>query len=318
MALLTAGSLCGLAAYIWRHRATDAGGSFTLLLVSVAVWVLAAGLDHVTVDLGTKVLLSKLCWLGIVAVPPSTLVVALHASGRPPRPLHIALLVPVPCVLLALVATNEHHGLIWASAELETSTMYPDLRLLHGPAFWVGVVYHYGLLVAAAVLLLRRYVRHWREDLGEAFLVALALAAPWVANVAYLLREGSESSPDLTPYAFSITAVCLAAALWQGRGLMRVLHVARSEIIDEISDSALVIDARGRLIYANAAARRALDLPEFTSPQRLEELVWIDRDLLCLLREDDLSRSRDGLDQLRRPYHEPHRRAPRRDRLQAQ
>ena len=286
LALATTVGLCGLALAVWRNRAVQAGGPLIALLAALGLWVLTSGIDNLFHDVAAKVLLAKLSWIGIVAVPPATLLVALHASGRIPTANQIAALIPVPAVLLFLVATNEYHHLIWTHAEVDLSRSFPDLDLAHGPAFWVSVVYSYVLLAAAAGLFLHRYLLDWREHLAEAVMIGLAFSAPWAANVVYLFTEG-EPSIDLTPYAFSVSAACLAVALWNGRGLVRVLHVVRSEIVDEMSDGALVVDVEDRLFYANRAARAALSINSQRPLPRISDVLADFPDLLSLLAEPE-------------------------------
>ena len=50
LSLFTAAGLGALAAYIWRSRATEGGGSFLVLILAVAYWVLCSGLGHPSWD----------------------------------------------------------------------------------------------------------------------------------------------------------------------------------------------------------------------------------------------------------------------------
>ncbi|HKJ25024.1 MAG TPA: histidine kinase N-terminal 7TM domain-containing protein, partial [Myxococcota bacterium] len=236
LALCTTAGLSVLGAYIWRSRATEGGASFLVLIAGVGLWVLCSGFEHAAVDLDVKLRLAKLAWLGIGVVPLSALVVALQATGREHlvRPSLVGLLALPSAAMVALVLTNEHHHWVWSSVALEAPGERPDLHLPHGPAFWVSAAWNYTLLVTAGALLARRYVREWPRNREEAVLVTLAMAAPWVANAHYLATESQRPSIDFTPYAFSVTAVCLSLALWRGHGLLNVIRVARSQILDEM------------------------------------------------------------------------------------
>jgi len=285
LALFTTLGLAALGAHIWRSRATEGGASFLALIAGVGLWVLCSGLEHAAAELDTKVLLAKLAWPGIVTVPLASLVVALQATGRHHlvRPSLIGLLALPSVAFLGLVWTNEHHHWVWRSVSLDFSAPYVDLHVPHGPAFWISVAYHYTLLGSAAAMLLVRYAREWPRNREEALLVAVAMAVPWAANGWYLLNESRSPSLDLTPYAFSVTAVCLSLALWRGHGLLNVIRVARAQILDEMSDGALVVDARRRLVYANRAARETLGLDEVVAPVPVELALEAHPDLLHAL-----------------------------------
>jgi diguanylate cyclase (GGDEF)-like protein/PAS domain S-box-containing protein len=290
LALFTAAGLCALSAYIWRSRATEAGGSLVALLVAVAAWVIASGVEHALLTLGPKLLLAKLSWIPIVAVPLSTFVVAMHATGRDrwvSRRRLVLLSLP-GLAMVGLVFTNEWHGWVWRSVSLDLDAPYPDLILPHGPAFWTAVTYHYALLATGFMALVVRYVREWPRNQEEAVLVSLAVIAPWAVNAHYLLSESQSPSLDLTPYAFSITAICLSLALWRGHGILNVMGIGRSQILDEMSDGALVVDARDRLVYANRAARMALGLDEVLAPTPIAGPLERHPDLLHALDRDRL------------------------------
>ncbi|NNL68235.1 MAG: diguanylate cyclase, partial [Myxococcales bacterium] len=266
LALFTSAGLCALSAYVWRSRATEGGGSLVALIVAVAAWVACSGIEHSLLDLESKVLMAQLSWIPITIVPLAAFVVAMQATGRRRWVTHgkVAALFAPGMVMIALVFSNAHHGWVWKSVSLNLDAPYPDLNLPHGPAFWAYVAYQYGLLALGGTLLAAHYVREWARRKEEALWVGLALAAPWGANAWYLLSETETLSLDLTPYAFSVTAICLAIALWRGQSVLNVVQVARSQILDEMSDGALVVDARRRLVYANRSARQALGLPEVT------------------------------------------------------
>jgi len=268
VALITTTGLLALGASIWRTRATDGGGSFLVLIGGVALWVLCSGFEHVFFDLESKLRLAKLTWIGIAVVPLSALVVALQATGRHHlvRGSFLGMLAAPSIAVVALVFTNEHHLLIWKAASLEMVGSVPDLHLPHGPAFWASVTYHYALVFAAAVMLAAKYVREWPRNREEAVLVGVSMAAPWISNGIYLLNESKSPTIDFTPYAFSITAICLSLALWRGHGLLNVIRVARSQILDEMSDGAIVVDGRGRLVYMNRAARATLGITKIVDP----------------------------------------------------
>ena len=285
LALVTTGGLALLAAYIWRSRATEGGGSFLVMIGAVALWVLCSGLEHSSAVLEDKVRLVKLAWLGVVLVPPSALVVTLHAAGldRFARGRFLWALA-IPAVTFATLAlSNERHGWVWSEVRLDHSAGFPDLALGHGPAFWAAVAYHYGLLVLGSVLLWIKYAREWPRNRDEAVLVAIALVVPWLTNLRYLLSEAQAPAIDLTPYAFSVTAVCLSLALWRGHGVLNVVRVGRSQILDEMSDGALVVDARDRLVYANRAARQALDLAPVLAPVPMALALEAHAELLTAL-----------------------------------
>ena len=266
--LLPSFLLIAIAIFTWRKRSDRGGVEFILFLVSVSVWGAGAALETLFVDLDAKILIAKIQYLGVLAVAPTCLAVALAACGITlgGRPRVLALLLLPSFATLCLVVTNESHGLIWRETSLDTSGVVPMLDLTHGTAFWSYAIWSYALLTTALALLVSKWSRRWSYYRGEALPVLCGFATPVATNIYYLGHVGSAPTFDFTPAAFSVTAVCLAWTLLWRDGIFDIVRLARAVVLEEIGDGVVVADLRQRLIYANRSALATLGIPNLSIP----------------------------------------------------
>jgi diguanylate cyclase (GGDEF)-like protein/PAS domain S-box-containing protein len=276
--------LISLAIFVWQKRSSKNGIEFILLLLSVALWGLASAGGKFFVDLDTRIWIAKLQYLGIIAVAPCCVAVALRSRGEAPgRITRWLSLISIPSLMtLGLVMTNEWHGVFWQTARVEHAAGIPILEFGYGPGFWFHVAWSYTLLASAVGLLIAKWAQSWSYYRGEAVWVLAGIAAPVAANIAYLSRTGFDSNLDLTPAAFAVTAFCLGWPLLFRDGIFDVVRLAKREILDHMADGALVVDQRNRLIYVNVSARRILGLTQVRVPCALENALGDHPDILAL------------------------------------
>jgi PAS domain-containing protein len=231
-------------------------------MVGVSAWTAGYALELGAGDLAAKVFWAKVEYLGIAAVPLAWLVFALRYTGREGwlTRRNLALLAALPLVTLLLVWTNEAHGLVWSSTRLGAPGASPALEVDHGAWFWVHWSYSYLLLLLGTVLLVSMIARSMRMYRRQGVTLLLAAAAPWVGNGVYVLDLGPVPNLDLTPFAFLLSGVATALALFRFR-LLDIVPVARDNVVEGMSDGVLVVDLQDRVVDANPAAGRILHWP---------------------------------------------------------
>jgi diguanylate cyclase (GGDEF)-like protein len=261
LSLFAGAVIAGAVAAIAGKRAvTSAGRTLALLMTSVFVWSLAAALEAAAPETSTKILLSKIEYLGIASVPLLMFLFALRflRSGHKLGTGLTAMLAAIPTATILLAFTNEHHHLIWSGF---TPAVNPRDHLLiydHGQFFWVQAGYSYLLLFATTVFLLLAFFRFKGVYRRQALALLLAFPIPWVGNALYLAGlANSRSGYDFTPIGFAISGFFLLWAMFQ-LGLVDLVPVARERVIESMGESLLIFDQAGRLAATNPAARRLI------------------------------------------------------------
>jgi diguanylate cyclase (GGDEF)-like protein len=259
--LLSVSAVCAaMAAFVFRRRSAPGGIALMCFLLCVALWNAGYGIEIAVEGVGRKLFWAKAEYPGVYLLPVAFFAFATEHSGRRDwaRAGRIAALAIVPCAIILLAWTNERHHLIWVDIAAEQPAG-KVLALGHGPVFYFGVLYAYGVILAASVMLLSGRASHRRFYRRQSIVVLIAVCTPWVANVLYILGIPA-SHFDMTTIAFAVTAtaVTLGCLRW---GLLDVVPVARDAVVEHMSDGMVVLDLRGRVVDCNRAARPLLACP---------------------------------------------------------
>lgn len=276
--LMVAGLACLIvAAIVWQQRRTATGAiPLIVFMVALSWWDLAYAVFWAGVGGPTPFFWLDITYLGVVITPAAFLAFALlfsQLSHWLRRPLIIALLIE-PLLVIVLLWTDRWHGLFFAGKRALNSGMILDA----GPVFWANIAYSYSLMLIGCMLLVRHYQRSTGLYRQQAALLLAAALIPWLNNLVFVLRLSPLPGVDNTPFAFSITAIIFAYALWHYR-LLDVVPIARHLLIERMSDGVLVLDAQNRVVDINRAAQQATGAPH-TSPigRPLEQVfaAWAD------------------------------------------
>lgn len=254
-------TLVALAA--WRLRDRPGAAALTALSVGAGVWSGGYGLELSVTTLAAKLAFAKLLYLGVVVVPVAWFVFAIEYTGRGDlvNRRRIGLLAVPAVATVALVWTTEATGLVWSSVAVAPAgpgTPVAVLAVEYGPAFWIWTAYAYALLASGTVLVVRSIPAAWLFRVQTLSLL-VGVAAPWVTNLAYLLRL---SALDLTPVGFVVAAVFVGVAFVRYRLLdvvPAVRDVAREELVEQLPEAVVALDDRNRIVDLNPAAATVLD-----------------------------------------------------------
>lgn len=265
--------LAGLAAYVARQRGTRTGWSLAVLLVSVAWWGTAYAIELSVDEVPDKELWGGLKYVGICLLPPAWLAFVLQYVGRGElvtRRLLAALAIE-PVLVLVLLAVPATHDLIRHYPPPTADERLPIVGT--GPVFWVNLVYSNTILLGATALYVARMRRLARLYWRMAAILVLAALLPWTANFLHNFEVGWFARVDLTPFTFIVTGGVLVWGLFRER-LVDLTPVARSAVVENMSDAVLVVDAFGRVVDVNPVAAGLLRSSRADLVgQPLEELV---------------------------------------------
>lgn len=252
-----------LVALLTLTRRAHAGRwSLVLCLIGSAWWAFFEGTLFLGGGLETKLLLTRIQYLGIVTVPPLIFFYILDYLGyvRGHRRGTALVLTIVPLITLALVWTNPAHGLIWREVSLVAVGGVDALRVHHGAFFWAYTIYTYLLLATAGMLVLRALIRTRSIFRRQFAVILLALLLPVLGNVAYLFEVVSEKPFDFTPISFAAATLLFALGFFYFK-LHDVIPIAKDRIFQSIPDGVMVLDEEDRIIYVNEGLALPLEDP---------------------------------------------------------
>lgn len=244
-------------AVAWRKRHTGQGLALTLLMTAASIWTLFGLLEVSATAQETKILLSKLEYIGGLSTPVFFLIfAAAYAGAKRWLTLRcITLLFIIPVFTLVLAATNEYHQLIWTS--FSPGQAGSNLIIYHhGPWFWFSNIgYSTFCLLGGSLLILRQTLQTHREFRVRAVLMLSGVAIPWLGGLIYVSGLNPLPGYDLTRVAFGFSGIFFLLAIF-GRRLLDITPIARNIVIDMIPDGMLVLDENNRIIDINRSAEK--------------------------------------------------------------
>ena len=268
----------------WHRSIAAEAKPLSLLMLIITLWLTAFALGYSSLDLSTKLLWAKLEYIGNTFIPLILVVFAIyHARLRSWLTLkRLMLLAIIPITTLVLVWTNEKHGLIWSQYSFFRESSLTFLDKTYGVWFWIHGAYSYLLLVVASVLILRSIISSRSTLRKQGIALILALLAPWVGNIIYLLNISPIPGLDATPLAFAFSGLMLLLAVFRFQ-LLNILPMARETVINSMDIGILVIDAQGRIMDLNPAAEQFLgqEAPKYIG-KRVDELIRVRPDTIEL------------------------------------
>jgi PAS domain S-box-containing protein len=257
-AVLLAAAAClsvFLAGFALNRRASQGAIEFILCMTAVAEWSTGYFFELIAPTLSAKLLAAQIEYLGIATLPVLWLLLAARYTARVDlaRPVRVVLLMVLPAVTIGLAFTNPLHGLLWSRTWMDAAVSPLVLHVVHGPMFWVFMIYAYLLLLLGTLLFIVSLVTSPPFYRSASFAMIVAAAAPWIGNILYL--SGLNPSPgfDTTPFSFAVSGAAVAWVLFRHR-FLDLVPFARERVIETMRDPVIVIDAADRIVDSNPAA----------------------------------------------------------------
>jgi PAS domain S-box-containing protein len=248
-----------LAVYTWRNRKTVGALPISILMVILFLWEVCYIFLLAGVEEATKVFWSNIMFIWVIATPLAWLIFALEFTGRKTwvNRQRLVLLSIFPISTILIIFTNEFHHLFWIRQWLSSQGGFSILASVNGPWFWIHTTYTYILIAIGLFLVVRALLRWPAQYRAQMILILLATLTPLLANVVTIFQIFSIQI-DLTPFAFAVTGLGLAYALFHHR-LLDIAPIARDLIISGMKDGMIVLDASRRVVDINQAAQKILD-----------------------------------------------------------
>ncbi len=245
--------------HCWRRRARPGAGAYAVVALSQAACTLGFVLELLSPGLSGKIFWDDVQYLALAPLPAGMVVFALDYTGRrPANPARTLGLLTLPVAAFAALSfTDRLHGLVRVSPRLAPGEPFSVLVYGFSPLTLACGAYILALCLAACVLLTARWIRVHPLYRAQAGLVQLGVLLPWVGGVLALTLLRDSPLRDLSPLTFGAANLLVAWGLFRVR-LFDVVPVARHAVVESMGDAVYVLDAAGRVVDLNPAARSAL------------------------------------------------------------
>ena len=279
----------------WR-RSAPGSHVLSLLLFAMAVWSWGYAVSWLDLSTTATQLGMMGMYVGVVSVPVLYFIFVLRFTHQEKwlTRTHILLFAAIPVISLFLQWTNQYHHLIYRSIEKVEINNVMMVQYVRGPWYTVNTVYSYLIILSALLALIVGMVRTSPLLRRRYYLLLVASSIPWIASLYSELNFSSTHGLDLAPVSFGISGILFAYSVVRSR-IMDLIPVARSRLIENMSDGVLVVDARGRIVDINPAMLNILkgkpssymgrNVSEIIdSWAEMKEVIWENQDTRTELR----------------------------------
>lgn len=163
-------------------------------------------------------------------------------------------------VVVALVWTNDSHGLIWTRTATSMTNGLVFFDRDYGPAFYIWMVYFYICTISGSVLLLRVVIRSHALFQIQGFLIVVSTLLPSLCSLFTVLEVTPIKDLDLVPYGVALSCLPLAISIFRYR-LLDVVPTAHREVINSLRDGVIICDHECQIVDMNPAAERIVQQP---------------------------------------------------------
>lgn len=126
-------------------------------------------------------------------------------------------------------------------------------ELVMGPMQVISMIYSYVFFLLSIILIIKHYrVFRKHRRLEQIYILAAALSAPILTKAVFYLPL-LEKAHDYSPAAIAVSLV-LILYLVRHYNMLKVIPLARTQVIEQMQDALIICDAGQRYLDANSAA----------------------------------------------------------------
>lgn len=278
--------------YAWQQGKTVGARRFSLLMLSMSIYILGYSFELASLHLNTMIFWNKVQYFGILTFPTIYLLFASQFSGKSrwQTKKNVALLFLLPAIFLFIKLFDSSFHLIYRSIELDNSGIIPLLEFQKGPLYYVYVAYNLVMVTLGTFLLIVKRPFASALYLRQTNIILAVSAVLYASYLLYL--SGYDVFPflknlDLNPFFYTLWGLAISYAILRYR-LFDLAPIARDALIEILNDGVLVIDDQYRLVDSNPKAQQLFgwEKTPVGSPLEKLDLNLVENELLQSLKSN--------------------------------
>jgi len=239
---------------IWKNRIYADSRAGILLVASCLIWMTGKTFQLLNGDLQIKILMDKIEYIGIAAVPLLYLLVVIQNTGYKKwiTVKKTALLSIIPFLTLVFIITNDFHGLFWKNTILDINSNL----LVHeyGVWFWIWTVYLCTVILVTHYIIIRILSSKFSVLRVQSVGIISLLSIPWFAYTVHTIGINPFNIVDITPLILIISSSIIILGFSRLK-IIDIVPIAREEVFDTIREHIIVLDSDDRILYINHPAK---------------------------------------------------------------
>jgi PAS domain S-box-containing protein len=244
-----------------RFKGIPEAKYFQSVIVIGLVWSLLYGLELNAGLVSDKVLFAKMrfIFLPFIGIPFFLMSVIHSGKFHWLARKNIVLLSVLPVLTVLVMLTSDYTHLFRYDFGIRNVYDFSVLTFTNGPWFWVYATYSYGLLSMAVVFLVGTTKGTKSVYTIQALVLIMGTAVPGIVDVLFNFGITPIQGYNFASSSMIVTGVLFTWAMIYYQ-ILYIKPVARSTVVDNMSDLYLVVDANNRLVDFNRASAEKLGL----------------------------------------------------------
>ncbi|MDL2327816.1 diguanylate cyclase, partial [Ruminococcaceae bacterium OttesenSCG-928-A11] len=255
VALLTLSGVLSLGAFIIisTKREFQKTEHLSLVILSVCVYIAGSLFGATSINHFSAYRSIIVEYIGLPFIAPHAFLALADFYDRKINGVLRKSLFIFPWISCILVATGSHHHLFYKSTRFVAGPPLPHLLVEPTPLYILSVSYTLVLLMMTQGMILLQIRAHKGHRHHREISLFIAIGLPILSNVLYLLGL-TPHGLDLTPVVLAITSGLVVYAV-QRLNLLQLLPLAKSAIVEKMTDAFIIVDNQCRFLEANRAAK---------------------------------------------------------------
>jgi diguanylate cyclase (GGDEF)-like protein/PAS domain S-box-containing protein len=239
------------------HRRSQAGATqLGLLSLIETEWIIGYIFQLVSQTLDQKLFWNNVQFIGAVLAP---MFYAWFVYQYSKKKIHLSnpikvLFILIPIGILALIWTDQWHGLFRIAPHLVAGVPFSALKFVDGSAFVLYPLYGYSYLLAATVLMLANILSESRIYRTQAIIVLIGIWIPWITTIVTMLNFVPLLLHDVTPLTFGVSNLVISWGLFRYK-LFEIVPIARTTLFEQMQEGVIVLDRNLRVVDFNPVAQ---------------------------------------------------------------
>ena len=253
----------GIGFYARSHRSVRGASAFAVMAFNSGFAALGFLMELSSHTLSGKIFWDNIQFISSMVTPIAFFVFTYHYIGRPipRRNLIFGLYGLYSGLFILLVFTDPWHGLARGGAWLIPGVPFSELTYEFTIGTQIIGLLHFLLFLYLVLVLFTELLSVRSVFKVQTGIIIVGHSLPWLAVMLIFLGEQSGLHRNMAPL-FAIGRNVLVAWAMFRFGLFNIVPIARTNLIDTLSDWLLVFDFRHNLVDFNKTAQISLGIPD--------------------------------------------------------
>jgi PAS domain S-box-containing protein len=249
--------LAGIFHYALQHRYVRGARTYAWLIAGQTLTVLGFIFELISPRLETKILWDTFQGLttAFLVILPFLVFAVQFSEHKLNYPFFTwGMILIFLGTFATLLLTDDRHHFFYQNPHLGNEYPFPELKYDFTWVFYLYLLFFvYGAnIYAIGLLIMHAFQRHNLFRL-QYLIIATGFLIPMVLSILTLANIQITPQRDITPFGLTIGNLIVAWGLFR-YGMFDITPIAREQVIENLSDSVIVLDPRNRIVDINKAA----------------------------------------------------------------